>query len=566
MNEKILLGLMPYWVQLIPPMGISCLKSYLTERGFEVSTVDANVEPRFQDLMTRYFDQMKNYIPEGKQGNIHNLGNEVLRHHLMAHFQAQDSSECLPVVRQLVEKNFFTAITDTQAKGLNEIITTFYERLGAYLLELLAKERPTVFGLTAYTVTLPACLYAFRLAKELDPHIKTVMGGGIFSGELDLGSDNFNYFLEHTPYIDTIIAGEGEELFYRYLKGDLPEGQRVYTLADIGNKTLELDDAPLVNFDDFTTEYYTMLASYTSRSCPFNCSFCSEKVMWGQYRKKSGFHIAEEIAKLSEQYKCQLFLMADSLLNPVVKDLSQAIIDKGLSIYWDGYLRADKFAADPEVTFQWRRGGFYRARLGLESGSPRILEAMEKKITPQLIKDALSGLASAGIKTTTYWVIGHPGETEEDFQMTLDLIAQMKDDIYEADCNPFMYYPSGQVSSAEWSGHNKAKLLYSEDTRPLLMLQDWTLDTYPSREEAYRRVYRFTEFCKKLGVPNPYSLRDINAADERWKRLHHNAAPSLKDFLEAKNSGVISINENLTLKKIVQGKSMAEDLEGDWGF
>ncbi|MCP4147328.1 MAG: B12-binding domain-containing radical SAM protein [bacterium] len=570
MNDKVLLVLLPYWVPLIPPMGISCLKSYLEAHEVHVTTVDANVDSRFQELTDRYFNRLKEFVPMEKQGNVHNLGNEVLRHHLMAHLNFSEGKatekEYLALVSLLVEKTFFTAVDAGRAGLLKEIIETFYSRLREYVKELLAKEKPSVLGLTAYTVNLPAVLLAFKMAKEIDPGIKTVMGGGIFSGELDMKSPNFTTFLEQTPFIDNIIVGEGEALFLKYLKGELPPGQRVYTLADIGNETLDLAEAKAVDFTGLDLRLYPTMASYTSRSCPFNCSFCSEKVMWGHYRKKKGAQIAAELKELSDKYNAQLFLMADSLLNPVVKDLSQAIIDEGLSIYWDGYLRADPAVCNTDNTFQWRQGGFYRARLGLESGSPKILEAMGKKISSQQIKEAVGSLAAAGIKTTTYWVIGHPGETEEDFQQTLRLIEEMKDEIYEADCNPFMFFPAGQVDSDHWAHDNRPELLYPPESRDLLMLQTWFLNTEPYRDEIYKRVNRFVAFCREIGIPNPYSLLDIHKADERWKNLHSNAVPPLAEFLDAKNKGAISINENKGVKKVVYGNTIDEDLTEDWGF
>jgi radical SAM superfamily enzyme YgiQ (UPF0313 family) len=77
----------------------------------------------------------------------------------------------------------------------------------------------------------------------------------------------------------------------------------------------------------------------------------------------------------------------------------------------------------------WRRGGFYRARLGIESGSPKILQKMGKNTTIDQIKKALSNLAYARIKTTTYWIVGYPGETEEDFLKTLTLIKELQNEI-----------------------------------------------------------------------------------------------------------------------------------------
>jgi radical SAM superfamily enzyme YgiQ (UPF0313 family) len=565
MKGKIILALLPYWSPLIPPMGITCLKSYLAGHGYPVKTVDANVEPRFQEVIDRYYDHLKEYIPQGKQGNLYNIGSDVLRHHMMAHLHHRDEKQYIRMVKQLVGETFFTSLRDDQVIPLNRLMDTFFTRLREYILDLLEKEKPTVLGLSAYTVTLPSSLFAFRLAKEINPEIQTVMGGGIFSGELDIRSPNFNYLLEQTPYIDKIIVGEGEQLMLKLLRGELPESKRVYTLEDTAPRTLDLSQAPLPDFSDLDIRYYTMLSTYTSRSCPFNCSFCSEKVLWGKYRKKNARQIVEELAQLSGKYRAQLFLMSDSLLNPVVNDLARALIDADLSIYWDGYLRADPLACNPDNTFQWRRGGFYRARLGLESGSPRILEMMGKKITPQQIKESMASLAHAGIKTTTYWVIGYPGETEADFQLTLDLVEEMKDDIYEADCNPFLYYPTGQVESDRWAEESKSRLLYPPEAREMLLLQTWVLDTPPSREETYRRLNRFLDHCKSLGIPNPYTLREIYRADERWKRLHSNAPPSLTDFLAAKNSGTMTIDENKHVEKIVRGQNIPR-IEGDWGF
>jgi len=117
--------------------------------------------------------------------------------------------------------------------------------------------------------------------------------------------------------------------------------------------------------------------------------------------------------------------------------------------------------------------------MGLESGSPRILEAMGKKITPARTREAVSALAQAGIKTTSYWVIGYPGETEEDFQQTLDLVEEMKDDLYEADCNPFAYFLTGPGGIGPVGEKNRSRLLYPPETRDMLMLQTWILDTPP---------------------------------------------------------------------------------------
>ncbi len=560
-DEKILLCLLPFWTPMIPPMGISCLKGFIQRHGYRVKTVDANVEVTFKNIYDNYFLYLQECIPANKMGNFYNIGHDLLMSHMTAHLHYTDEGEYIELVRTLMAKNYFIAVDTHVIRRLNRVISEFYAAFEKYFLEMLAKEEPAVLGVSVYRGTLPASLFALKLTREKYPHIKTVMGGGVFSQELDVNSGNLAYFLEKTPYIDKIIIGEGEYLFLKYLRGELPPSQKVYTSADIDNRVLDISTAGMHDASDFDIPKYPSLAAYTSRSCPFQCTFCAETTYWGKYRKKSPAQVVAEFRELFEKYNRQLFLMCDSLLNPIITDLAHECIEKGVSFYWDGYLRVDNNACDEEKTLLWRRGGFYRARLGLETGSPNVLAAMGKKITPARIKQTLSTLAEAGIKTTTYWVIGHPGETEADFRQTLDLIEEMKDDIYEAECNPFRYFESGQINSAQWMEKNKRILLFPENARHLLIIQTWMLDCKPSREEIYRRINRFTEHCEKFGIPNPYSLNDIYKADERWKKLHKNAVPPLLE-LEAENAG---IDENKYVKKIRYGQNKFQ-VNGDFDF
>jgi radical SAM superfamily enzyme YgiQ (UPF0313 family) len=564
-EKKILLALLPFWDPLIPPMGITSIKSFLKQQGYRVKTVDANVELEFKDILDTYFDYLREIIPENKQGNFFNIGYEVLRNHLMVHFNSQEAQECTDLVKIFVEKTFFSGITDYQVLKLDQLIRKFYTHLKNFITELLEKEKPDLLGLSVYNSTLPASMFAFQLAKEINPGINTVMGGAIFAGELNLDSPDFALFLEKTPYIDKIIVGEGENLFLKLIEKKLPDNQRLYTLGDLQGEILNLKELKAPDFSDLSINYYSSLASYTSRSCPFQCTFCSETTFWGKYRRKGAKQIVEELHSLYKSHGCQLFLMCDSLLNPVVSDLSLAMKENELSLYWDGYLRAEKPVCDRDNTFMWRQGGFYRARLGVESGSQKVLDLMNKKVTVDQVKSAVSSLAYAGIKTTTYWVIGHPGETEKDFQDSLSLLEEMKDDIYEADCNPFVYFFSGQVSSEEWSRDHQKMLLYPEEARELLITQTWVMDCEPSREEAYQRVGRFVQRCRELGIPNPYSLTEIFKADERWKRLHKNAVPSMLSFRPGQGNKNNYIDENKRIRKIITSKNLQYN-EKEWGF
>jgi hypothetical protein len=183
---------------------------------------------------------------------------------------------------------------------------------------------------------------------------------------------------------------------------------------------------------------------------------------------------------------------------------------------------------------------------------------MNKKITINEIKSTLSALAEAGIKTTTYWVVGYPGETRADFQDTLNLIEEMADDIFEADCSPFWYFLNAQSGEDQWK--NKSFPLYPEKTKDMFIIQTWILDVEPAREEIYRRMWQFVEHCKKLNIPNPYSLHDFHQADLRWKKLHINAVPPMVEFDRTRY-----LNENKNIEELIQAREMDSE-DGDFGF
>lgn len=533
-KEKILLGLLPFWSPLIPPIGIASLKAYLQKEGYNVKTVDATTDKRYMAGYEAYFDLLRQNVPEDKKGNFFSIGHDVLRNQMMAHLNHTSRDDYARLIKILVKKTFYTDFQDSVVESMIRVMEDFYSRLEQYVLELMEREQPGVFGLSVFSDTLPASLYAFKLVREKYPHIKTYMGGGIFADHLALNSPNLERFLEKTQaFIDKIIVGEGENIFLKALQGQLDPSKRVYTMNDIDWQIMDLGSAEILDLSDFNVPDYPFNVSYTSRSCPFQCSFCSETVQWGKYRKKKSKQIVKEVIDLYRKHRNQLFLLSDSLLNPVMKELPDEFLNAGVPIYWEGWLRVDKNSRDTAHTFKWRRSGFYQARMGIESGSPRVLEIMNKKITVQEAKESLVSLALAGIKTTTLWVVGHPGETEEDFQQTLDFLEEMKDEIYEAECRPFYYYLTGQAGSEnendDWFKKPRRQL-YPPEAEDMLMLQTWILDCEPTREESYSRMNRFVAHCKKLGIPNPYSLHEIYEADKRWERLQKNAVPHLMQF------------------------------------
>lgn len=549
-KKKVFLGLLPYWTPLIPSMAISYLKTYLKKHDYPVTIVDLNIEVEFKELYHAYFNKLKEFIDESKRVNFYNIGHDVLQNHMTAHINFEDERRYFELVEILIYQNYFVHLNEQQISELNRVLDRFYATLEAYLIRLLDKNEPDVFGLTVYNHTLPASLFAFRLVKERYPHIETLMGGGIFMWQLPLGSPELDYFLEKTTgYIDKLFVGEGQHIFLKYLEGELPESQRLYTRKDIDNKRLGFNEIGIPDHTDLYVEQYQYLATQASKSCPFKCTFCTINPYFGDFLEKDPALLVEEMTKISELYDKKVFLLMDSLINPIVGKISDALLKVDSVFYWDAYLRVGEEVCSIDNTLKWRQAGFFRARIGTESGSQRILDLMDKRITLDQIRKSLASLAYAGIKTTTFWIIGYPGETEADFQMTLDFVEELKDDIYEAEFNPFTYFYAGQVDFDKWV--NKTKLLYPASARDMIISQTWIVDEEPSREVTFDRLNRFVQHCVKLGIPNPYTLNEIYQADERWKKLHPNAVPPLVELME---KGA-NINECRYIEKLLTVKN-----------
>ena len=185
-KEKILLALLPYWDPQIPPLGIVSLKTFLQENGYNIKTADANILEEFSEIHHRYFSILEEFIPADQQGNFHNVGQDVMRNHMMSHIHYQDENDYIDLVKTLVYKTFYAEITEPGVRRLNQTLQDFYHTLEQYFLDLLAKEEPEILGLSVYRGNLAASMSALRLTRQHYPHIKTVMGGAVIAPETTL--------------------------------------------------------------------------------------------------------------------------------------------------------------------------------------------------------------------------------------------------------------------------------------------------------------------------------------------------------------------------------------------
>jgi tRNA A37 methylthiotransferase MiaB len=511
-GRRVALARFPYFTPMAPPLGLGLLKAFLNARGHAVRTYDFNVDERLWDAHHVYFKILNRYARQGANDGYSKLWS-ILNAHLQAYASGAANERCLSLVVRLAEL-FAIQIDRDTALELQGCVASYFNRIDEIISKIDLSSHD-VFGVSAYTTSLATSLYALRVVKAKYPRIKTVIGGGLFADDFATGSENLERMMNSCHFIDHIVLGEGELLFAKLVEGDFGD-RRLVNLADLGKETLNVDDVPTPDFDDFDMDSYSHLTIEGGRSCPFQCSFCSETIQWGSYRKKTKESLASQMDYLSRRHGNKNFFMADSLINPYINGLASELVERNIDVLFDGYLRADRAVADRTKTRAYARAGLYRARLGMETGSERLLKVMDKRTHPDTMSDVLASLCEGGIRTTTYWVVGHPGETDEDFEETLRFVNSNYKHIYELEAHPYYYFPYGQVSSRLF----QAESVYPDEIVEILKYQVWDVaDHNPSRAVRFERLQRMSQNAARLGIPNIYSLEDKYKAEDRWLSL-----------------------------------------------
>ncbi|HYG08695.1 MAG TPA: radical SAM protein [Pyrinomonadaceae bacterium] len=513
LTGKILLVKPPYFTPWTPPLGIGILKSYLAQHDYSARCFDFNTEPELWGMHHKYFAALQALEDVSINDGYSKLW-WILNAHMLAYSNGADAPACRRVLETVIPL-YGIGVNNEVINHLLVLIEGFYKRLDD-VLESLDLSDYSVVGTSTYTTSLGPSLFLLRKLKQKYPHLTTVMGGGIFADDLALGSDNLDTLLVNYPFVEHVILGEGELLFLKLIQGEFSH-KRVISIADLKGETLQMKDVPSPDFSDLNIADYYHLSIEGARSCPFQCSFCSETIQWGDYRKKPIELFAQQVIELARHNEKNSFFMGDSLMNPYILQFSGELLDKQANILYDGYLRADKPVTHRDRVEQWARSGLYRARLGIESASARVLDSMDKMTTPQVISTVLKTLANAGIRPTTYWIVGFPGETEEDFEETLQFIRENHPYIYELEAHPYYYYPYGQIGSRL----HQCESLYPDDVTEIIKFRMWDIiDCQPTRLERYDRLRRIAKLSADLGLPNIYTMADRYIAEDRWHRLH----------------------------------------------
>jgi len=308
------------------------------------------------------------------------------------------------------------------------------------LAKRIAAQNPGLVGITAMTTTYPAALRVAELTRQTAPAAKIVLGG--VHPTLDPEG-----VLAH-DWVDYVIRGEGEfalEGLVNALSGDgtfdhieglcYRDGDRL-VLQD-RDLIIDQDSLPMYDYDAFPVEQYIRhnqllrgirgISMLVSRGCPYPCTFCAvHQTMGRRWRVKSARLVADEVLTLRDRYNLEGIWFKDSILNlnrDWTREFCELMIERKAGIGWQANTRNDLI--DEEELKLMREAGLTQLDLGIETGSPRSLAKLKKRITVEQIKEKVR-LAQKYVKVFGFFMVGIPGEEEADVRQTFELAKELE--------------------------------------------------------------------------------------------------------------------------------------------
>jgi len=301
-------------------------------------------------------------------------------------------------------------------------------RTPGLIKEVLVEKRPEVVGLSVFHANRWGAIEIARIAKQVDPSV-TIVFGGIGATFL------WDHFLTHFREIDFCVLGEGEYAFLNLIKliekGDRTGIQEIGGIAFRRNSKIVRTEhaAPIEDLDELPvpSKYFRYQHVTSTRGCPGNCTFCGSPLFWGhRVRFHSPEHFVDQLEILYKKGITFFYFSDDTFMlkKDRVLKICKRIIEKGLKISWAAISHVN--FVDEEVLYWMRKAGCTQISYGVESGSERIRELLNKNIRTDRIKNAFALKTKYGILARAYFIYGCPGESWDTIQETIDLIHEIK--------------------------------------------------------------------------------------------------------------------------------------------
>ena len=313
-------------------------------------------------------------------------------------------------------------------------------------------------GFSLFKRNTPFSFSLSQRIKQLYPDKKIIFGGPHTLTLKRKNKINNNFYW---------VIGEGEKPLLKIASGDTT---KIHEFDEIEN----LDNLPFLDFSPLNPKNYSSsIPLLSSRGCPYQCRFCSEKLLSKKFRYHSPGYMVDHIQYLIEKYKTKNFVFCDSLINYKNQWLvafCNLLIKRNFKINWEAQIRiSPKFPLG--LAKLMKKAGCFNLFIGLENGSDPVLESMDKGFNTDCARSFLNTLNKADLHYEISLIFRYPGETENDFNQTISFITSNKKIISKiAQVNPFVDYLdeyTQEFPTAE--GRNRVKhfieLLSNENIR-----------------------------------------------------------------------------------------------------
>jgi radical SAM superfamily enzyme YgiQ (UPF0313 family) len=295
------------------------------------------------------------------------------------------------------------------------------------------------FGFYSTTPQFPMTYKIFKEIKKNNPHAKFVIGGPHASAVYNLDKEDINK--KRIEEFDFIFVGEAEKEIE--LKDKYNFSKLIKNIDEIKIPNRNKVKIGEYHYNIFGKKATTIM---TQRGCPYQCVFCSgrEVEMYRKIRQHSANRVLDEMDYLNSELGYEAFMWYDDEINTNPKRLEEIVsLLKKRNYIHRGFVRSDLIVKNPKSIDYLADMGFVELCFGVESGSDRILKAINKGTDYDMNLKAIRLIKERGIKTKVFTMVGLPNENYEDIMLTKKWIEEAKPDNFDITIlNP---YPGSKV-------------------------------------------------------------------------------------------------------------------------
>ena len=398
-----------------PPAGIATLAGCLQEHGIPCSLLDANLEGQLW-LMGSACDPIDTWSTRAlkhRQKNLAALRSPATYANVDRYQRAvrdcnrvlELAASCQPQLSLNLANYEDSRLDPLASSDLLRAAETYRSNLFSpwfeqRLTSVIEADPPRIIGLSLCYLSQVLCTFSLiGFLRANFPGISLILGGGLITSWMSHpGWDD-----PFADLVDHCIAGPGEAPL----------------LSLLGLSRQEPDTAP--EYSGLPLADYLapglILPYAASRGCYWNkCTFCPETAEHSRYCPIAPKTVVDHLHRLSRQTNPSLLHLLDNAVSP---SLMEALCENPPGVPWYGFVRFHEQLADPDFCRRLRNSGCVLLKLGLESGSQAVLDAMCKGVRLELIERVLAALRQAGIAAYVYLLFGTPTESITEARQTL---------------------------------------------------------------------------------------------------------------------------------------------------